>query len=125
MRSILLTLFICAISVTSFAQVLPSFGDSRTATTGMQFLKVAVDARAAAMSGAVCATVADPSAMYWNPAGITHVDTGKVVLLAAHTRYFADTKVNYLGAVFKPGKQSFVGVQIQSLDYGQMMETIQ
>lgn len=105
------------------AQVLPSFGDSRTATTGMQFLKIPVDARGTALAGAVCATVADPSAMYWNPAGITHVDTGKFVFQLAHTRYFANTKMNYAAGVFKSGPQSFVGIQVQSMDYGEMMET--
>lgn len=105
------------------AQVLPSFGDSRTATTGMQFLKVPVDARATGLAGAVCATVSDPSAMYWNPAGITHVDTGKFVFQLSHTRYFADTKMNYAAGVFKAGSQSFVGIQMQAMDYGEMMET--
>jgi hypothetical protein len=105
------------------AQVLPSFGDSRTATTGMQFLKIPIDARGTSLAGAVSASVADPAAMYWNPAGITHVDTGKFIFQLAHTRYFASTKMNYAAGVFKSGPQSFVGIQLQSMDYGEMMET--
>jgi hypothetical protein len=36
-------------SLASHGQLLPSYGDSRTATTGWQFLKVVPDARSAGM----------------------------------------------------------------------------
>ena len=48
----LLYLFLFAISIAQ-AQILPTFGNSRTGGSGMQFLKIAPDARSSAMSGAV------------------------------------------------------------------------
>jgi hypothetical protein len=41
----------------------------------MQFLKIAPDARGASLAGAFSSVADDPSAAYWNPAGLTHVDT--------------------------------------------------
>jgi hypothetical protein len=105
------------------AQLLPSFGNSRTGGTGMQFLKISPDARSMSLAGAAVAVANDASAMYWNPAGITGVDTGKVNLSLSHSRYFGDINSNYVGAVFKAGRHSFVGIQVFSLDYGDMKET--
>jgi len=77
LKTTLLYLFLFAFSIAQ-AQILPTFGNSRTGGSGMQFLKIAPDARSAAMSGSVVGLVNDASAMYWNPAGITSIDTGKV-----------------------------------------------
>lgn len=105
------------------AQILPSFGDSRSGSTGMQFLKIGPDARAMSLGGAFVATANDVSSMFWNPAGITQTDTGKVNVQMAHTRYFGDISANYAGATAKVGKYSFVGLQVFSMDYGSMKET--
>ncbi len=105
------------------AQVLPTFGNSRTGSTGMQFLKIAPDARSTAMGGAACGINNDPSAMFWNPAGISRGDTGKFDITLSHTAYYANSNLNYLGFVAKKGKYSFFGVQVLSLNYDQMLET--
>lgn len=105
------------------AQVLPTFGDSRTGGSGMQFLKISPDARGMALGGAAVAITNDASAMYWNPAGITDVDTGKVTVGLGHTRYFGDISSNFAGTVIKAGPLSYVGVQFFSMNYGTMDET--
>lgn len=105
------------------AQILPSFGDSRSGSTGMQFLKIGPDARAMSLGGAVVATVDEASAMFWNPAGIAQTDTGKANFQLAHTAYFGDISANYLGAVSKLGKYSYFGFQVFKMDYGTMKET--
>ena len=66
LRLIALVLFLAALPVQ--AQVLPSFGQERTGGSGLQFLKVPVDARGAALSGTMAAVADDASALYWNPA---------------------------------------------------------
>lgn len=105
------------------AQILPTFGNSRTGGSGMQFLKISPDARGMALAGASVATTNDVAAMFWNPAGISNIDTGKVNMMVSHTRYFGDISSNFVGAVFKAGKLSHIGVQVFSMNYGVMDET--
>lgn len=121
-KLILLYLFFVSISVVQ-AQILPTFGNSRTGGSGMQFLKIAPDARSAAMGGAVVGLVNDASAMYWNPAGITSIDTGKVTTQFSHTRWFGNSQVNYGAVAFKAGKLSYVGVNVLSLGFNETKET--
>ena len=56
------------------AQILPTFGDSRTGGSGMQFLKISPDAKALSMGGTGVSVSNDLSSIYWNPAGITSMD---------------------------------------------------
>ncbi|RYD81781.1 MAG: hypothetical protein EOP53_05475, partial [Sphingobacteriales bacterium] len=83
------------------AQILPSFGNSRTGTSGMQFLKIVPDARSAGMSGAYHAVVNDVSALYWNSSGITHSDSQRYQLQFGQTLYFAGVDMSYLGMVYR------------------------
>jgi hypothetical protein len=124
MRYILLTLICCFTgSFVATAQLLPTFGNSRTGGSGMQFLKISPDARSLALAGAVVSSTNDASSLFWNPAGITGIDTGKVNVMLSHTRYFGDITGNYAGVVMKAGKLSYVGLQVFSMNYGTMDET--
>lgn len=111
------------LAVQANSQILPSFGDSRSGSTGMQFLKIAPDARSLSMGGAFVAVANDVSAMYWNPAGITQTDTGKINVQISNTRYFGDITANYAGIVAKVGKMSYIGAQVFAMNYGTMDET--
>jgi long-subunit fatty acid transport protein len=121
-KQLFIYLFVC-FSASLTAQVLPTFGNSRTGGSGMQFLKIPNDARSTAMSGAVVGITNDASAMFWNPAGITKVDTGRFNLQVANTRYYANARGNAFGMVYRPGKYRYFGFQAQSLNYGDMEET--
>ncbi len=117
-------LFVFASSLlSSFAQILPTFGNSRSGTSGMQFLKVWPDARSGSLGGAVTAIVNDPSAAYWNPAGLVKGDTGKFNIQISSTRYFANTNQHWVSAVFNRGKYAKLGISLAYNDYGSMMET--
>ena len=63
-------LLLCLYAGMVQAQLLPSHGDSRTATTGWQFLKVVPDARSAGMGEAFLAVADDMGSVYWNAAGL-------------------------------------------------------
>lgn len=57
------TLLICATLVFSLHSV-----------NGFELIKATVGAEAAALGGAMTATVKDPSAIYWNPAGLANIN---------------------------------------------------
>jgi len=61
-------------------------------TAGAKFLRMPVGARAAALGGAVVACIDDPSAAFWNPAGIVGVRSTGVFF--SHTPWWATTALN-------------------------------
>jgi hypothetical protein len=99
------------------AQLLPSFGRDRAGTSGFQFLKIPIDARAAALSETTVATAFDVSALYWNPALAAHA--GRPQFGLSHTAYFADVSMNYLAAVY-PWRNITFGASLQALTSPQM-----
>jgi hypothetical protein len=107
----------------SRAQVLPSFGGSRAGTAGLQFLKIAPDARSSAMAGSYAAIVDDVSAMYWNPAGLTHLDSGRYHFQFSHASYVAGIGINFAGFAFTRNGYNFWGISLLSLNSGEMPVT--
>ncbi|HAP02183.1 MAG TPA: hypothetical protein DCQ93_09700 [Bacteroidetes bacterium] len=107
----LLTILILVFTIrNASAQLLPLFGGTRTGTTGFQFLKNIPDARAAAMGGAIIAEVNDPSAMHWNPAGITKVDTQHFHFMAAQSSFLAGLNQQLVGGVYRKNSETFFGL---------------
>lgn len=96
----LLFFVLMIMAFTQQAQVLPSFGNSRTGTTGFQFLKIYPDARSSGMAGSVVSFTNDLSSVYWNPAGLTFLDSNRLHFQFGHTAYFAGTSLNYAAASF-------------------------
>lgn len=105
------------------AQLLPSFGGSRTGTTGFQFLKIAPDARSAGMGGSIIAITDDVGALYWNAAGITKTDTQKLHLQLSQVLYFGDVNMSNIGIVHRLSKQTFLGAGLTYLTTGSMQVT--
>ena len=101
------------------AQILPSFGRDRAGTSGFQFLKIPVDARAAAMSGTVVANAFDASALFWNPALAAQIDRLQVGL--SHTAYYADVTVDYAALSYPLRALGLtLGLSVQTLNSGEM-----
>jgi len=105
------------------AQILPAYGDSRTATTGWQFLKIAPDGRSAAMSESFLAVVDDVSSLYWNPAGITKLDSNKFNFAVDYTDFAAGTSLNFGGITYRMNSNTVLGVSLQYFDAGEMEVT--
>lgn len=104
----------------AYAQLLPSYGDSRTATTGWQFLKINPDAHAAGLSESYLASVKDVGALYWNPAGLTRLDSNKIHFTVSHTDYVAGTNAEFAGFVYRLGDNTLIGASVQYFDSGVM-----
>jgi hypothetical protein len=91
---------------------------SRRGTTAGAMLEIGVGARAEALGGAFVAIADDPSALYWNPAGIVNVPV--VSLQASKTEWFVETNFNTLDLILPiPMISSALGIHIAMLDYGE------
>lgn len=101
----------------------PLYAINKTAQTGLQFLKVDVGARAAAMGGSYVMVGDDATAMFYNPAGMAKMDNN-VDFFVTRTEWLADISYN-AGAVAKSfGTLGTVGISYIAADYGEMMGTM-
>lgn len=94
---------------------------SKRGTTAASFLSIGQGAKATAMGSSFVAVADDPSAIYWNPAGITK--TKGMSVLFDHTEWFADLKYNYVAASYNLGDLGAVGLSLIASDYGEMKVT--
>lgn len=85
--------------------------------TGLAFLKIGVGARAAAMGEAYVAVAQDPTAMYWNPAGIAN--TPDLEFHATHNEWISDVRYEYVGAV-QGARGQALGVHLAMLHMGEL-----
>ncbi|MDA1029036.1 MAG: PorV/PorQ family protein [Bacteroidetes bacterium] len=126
---ILTVIWACLVSVslvlgieTAQAQLLPSLGGERAGTSGFQFLKIPVDARAAALGESVVASAFDISSLYWNPALASHLPGIQAGF--HHTAYFVDVNLEFAGVNYHlPGTNVSLGASLQTLNSGQMKVT--
>lgn len=65
--------------------------------TGLAFLKIGVGARGAAMGEAYVAVAQDPTATYWNPAGIANAPD--LEFHASHNEWISDVRYEYVSVV--------------------------
>jgi len=103
-----------------------SFGQAqdlkKVAQTGLQFLKVDLTARPAAMGGAYIMVGNDASAMFYNPAGMAHM-TARTDFFVTRTNWIADIAYT-AGAVSRDlGNFGTLGVNFISCDYGEIIGT--
>lgn len=105
------------------AQTLESDGDfNKGARTSLQFLKIGIGARQAALGEASIALVRDVNSVFWNPANIAGVEDVEVGF--SYIRWLAD--LNYVaGSVgYRMGTFGIVSGYVASLDYGDIPEAL-
>lgn len=89
-------------------------GVQHVGTSAGTFLKIGIGARPVAMGGAFVAVANDPSAIYWNPAGIAGLLRNQVFV--SHVDWPAEVDYEFLAAVFPVAKLGgSVGIQMGSL----------
>ncbi len=120
---ILLLLIIEASTQIIFAQVdakdlaFDTDADKR-GSAAATMLGIGVGARAEALGGAFVAIADDPSALYWNPAGITQIKS--ISLQVTKTDWFVNTDFSVLDLVVPlPSLGSALGFHLAMLDYGE------
>ena len=94
---------------------------AKVGTSGAQFLRIGIGARAVAMSEAYVAVANDASAIFWNPAGLVLVEKNDVLL--SHTEWVAD--IGFQAAGFAKTLEGIgtVGLSFAYLGSGDMNVT--
>lgn len=88
---------------------------SKTGTVAAEFLQIGVGERAMGLGGAFVAMADDISALYWNPAGITHIESYGISL--SKTNWITDLELDYVGAVYRLRPNAVVGFSLQWMGY--------
>ncbi|NIA28822.1 MAG: PorV/PorQ family protein [Actinobacteria bacterium] len=112
-----LFLYILMISILTIFSVPAHSTIKKVGQTGLQFLKVDIGARAAAMGGAYNMVGEDATALFYNPAGIGK-EQSNFDLFVGRTEWIADITYNALGIVKNLGTWGNVGLSFINVDYG-------
>ena len=116
MKKYLLLIILISFQPLSFA------GDfSKVGTTAAQFLKIGVGGRAMGLGGAFTALSNDVTSLYWNPAGISHLQTVSVAV--SHSEWFADISHDFAGIVLPLSSADIVALNIIALNTGEQEVT--
>ena len=97
----------------------------KLAQTGMKFLSIAGDARAASLAYAVTSVEGNSSSLFYNPASVSR-QTSMFDLTVAITSWIADIKYINSALTYVPsdGLYGVFGVTVVSVDYGEFNRTI-
>jgi hypothetical protein len=111
-------LIMCILMVVFFYK--DSFGGlTKSGTRAAQFLKIEIGARAIGMGGAYVALANDVSSIYWNPAGLIHIQPHGGAGFV-HTNWLADTNFDFVAAVIKTGNFGAISLSYISLSMPDM-----
>jgi hypothetical protein len=101
----------------------PRDPNTRVATRGANFLEIGVGARAMGLAGAYTAIAQDVTALYWNPAGISHITSAAANLSVADLYGGLGIKHVFAGAVLPLGGAGALGVSYIQLSSGDIERT--
>jgi hypothetical protein len=119
MKIILTSIIVILFTANVFSQIFSE--NSKRGTTAAPFLSIGQGARAIGMGSAFVAITDDPTALYWNPAGITKVQGFGFVV--DHTNWFADIGYNYMAFTYNLGGFGTVGASFTISDVDEMNVT--
>lgn len=122
LKNIIGIIVICGIGLGGFQS---ATAQDKLAQTGMQFLSVTPDARAAALGNAMTTVENYSSALFSNPAMLAERPEAFDVMLTQNN-WIADIKHNALSAAYTPGEGNYgiIGVSAMVVDYGDIEGTI-
>jgi hypothetical protein len=118
-KLIVLTLLVVLVQYNGYAQE-----NQKLAQTGLQFLGIISDARAASMGEAMTSLQTNSSSLFINPAGMSWMENFFEVS-ASSNLWIADIKHYTLGMAISPlsGEYGVIGFSVQYVDYGSFIET--
>ena len=74
-----------------------TLGEQRAGTASGTFLKIGIGARATGLGEAFVAVANDPTAIYWNPAGLASIQRQELAI--SHVEWPADIRFEHLALV--------------------------
>jgi long-subunit fatty acid transport protein len=92
---------------------------SKRATTAAPFLSIGQGARATSMGSAFVAVADDPSAIFWNPAGLAKLQGGSASF--DHTKWVADINYNFMAVNYNLGDYGALGVSFLTSSIDEMV----
>ncbi|HEX9975337.1 MAG TPA: PorV/PorQ family protein [bacterium] len=110
---VVLVLLLIVTSIEGYSQEVKKVGTSSAA-----FLKIPVGARGASMGGAFVSLADDPSALYWNPGGLSRND--KYSLLVDHSPWLPGLTYNFFGVVIPMQSFGTLGISVTALTTAEM-----
>jgi hypothetical protein len=129
-RYSLSVVLICALMVLivagAFAQVDLNQPTEKRAQTGMKFLSVSLDARAAGMGNAMASNSQGGAvALFYNPASLGFMEN-KADAVLGQTQWIVDINYNFGGVAYRPadGAYGVFGLSFVTVDYGEFQGTI-
>lgn len=94
--------FIFLLSTFSYGQNNFEKNVSKRGTVAAPFLNISQGARATAMGSAFVAVADDPTAVFWNPAGVARLRQNGFAV--DHTQWIADLKYNFIAGSINLGR---------------------
>ncbi len=116
MKRVIFILFLISCSTQTWAGEYNKVG-----TAVAQFLKIEAGARATAMGGSFAAIANDPSALYWNVAGIAQIDG--IQACFSHNNWITGFSHDFAAAVVPVGKLGNIGVSATTLNMDEIEQT--
>ncbi len=125
-------LFICAVMLLvasgAFAQLTPDLNQptEKRAQTGMKFLSMSLDARAAGMGNAMASNdIGSSIAMFYNPASMGMMQSNGDAVFG-RAEWIADINYSFGSIALRPaeGNYGVIGVNFMAVDYGDLQGTI-
>lgn len=117
-----LTLFLVLIFICTLFRAPSHAAIKKVAQTGLQFLKVDVGAGASAMGGAYTLVGSDASAVFYNPAGLSQMETN-YDFFSNRTNWFADIAYNAGAFAMNLGNLGTFAIDYVGADYGKFIGT--
>src|SRR4030095_660637 len=113
MKLTVLIIILCITAPNSFSGPRTKLG-----TMAAPELLIPLGSIGTSLQGSSLASTTGADAMYWNPAGLSQIETPSADIMFAHMNYFADLKMEYLAGAVKIGSLGVLGVSLRSLDFG-------
>ena len=95
------------------------FDQDGPGSTAGDFLNIGIGAKAGGMGGAFVGLADDPSAIYWNPAGLTQLGCPQIMFV--HNQWAQDIRYEYLGYALPIDPKNTVAAAVMFLHMGEIL----